>query len=66
MTGPVNRIDPDGCACSDCLTGYSVPLDLATAEDLWRLVQGTASNATGHPLRSRVVHSVGGREVTEP
>lgn len=59
-----HRIDPAGCGCTDCLTGYSVPLDQATDQDLLRLVRGEAANATGETVRSRTVFTIGTRKVT--
>jgi hypothetical protein len=31
------RLDPIGCGCTDCLTGYSVPEDCASADVLAQL-----------------------------
>lgn len=59
-----HRIDPAGCGCTDCLTGYSVPLDQASPWDLLRLVRGEAANATGETVHSRTVFTIGAREVT--
>lgn len=44
----VKRVDPVNCGCTDCtVERYSVPLDLATDEQLLRLVREEADNATG-------------------
>lgn len=41
------RVDPVGCGCTDCLTGYSVPLDQASNRILHKMVCGKVQNATG-------------------
>lgn len=48
------RIDPSHCGCTDCLTGYSVPLSDATEKDLKRLYAGKVINATGFVARKTV------------
>lgn len=47
--GP-KRVDPPGCGCTDCLTGYSIPLDRADAKTVKRLVEGKLRNSTSTPL----------------
>jgi hypothetical protein len=43
----VHRIDPTGCGCTDCITGYSVPLDRATHSDIFQfLTDQTVGDAT--------------------
>lgn len=44
----VQRIDPVGCACTECLTGYSVPVDEASQKLLKKLQKGKLINATGY------------------
>jgi hypothetical protein len=56
--GPVNRIDPPHCRCTDCLTGRSLPLnmrDQAVLEDLW---DGCYINATGYIVTRTVTYAV--------
>ena len=40
------QIDPAGCGCTECLTGEYVPLDRATAGQVFRLIKGKLLNAT--------------------
>jgi hypothetical protein len=40
------RIDPPECGCTDCLIGYSKPMNQATREELLRLEAGGYINAT--------------------
>jgi hypothetical protein len=41
-------VDPAGCGCTDCLTGFSVPLDSATREALDNILYGNrVANRTG-------------------
>jgi hypothetical protein len=42
-----SRIDPRGCGCTDCLTGYSKPLDVAAERDIDRMLDGGLVDATG-------------------
>lgn len=46
--GLLARIDPPECGCTDCLTGYSVPLDRATVLEVDRMLAGVYQNATGY------------------
>lgn len=46
----IQRVDPKGCGCTDCLTGYSKPLDQVGHGSLRRLLDGTVYNATGIDL----------------
>lgn len=43
-------VDPDGCGCTDCLTGRSVPLNQATPEQIAALVSGRLRDRTETPL----------------
>lgn len=40
------RIDPYGCACTDCIVGKSKPLENCDNEDLLRMLRGDLVNAT--------------------
>lgn len=40
-------IDPPGCACTDCITGRSVPLDLATEEQVDLMCDERLADRTG-------------------
>jgi hypothetical protein len=44
------RLDPEGCGCTDCLTGRSVPWEMASDEQRLACAQGLLSNATGLTL----------------
>ena len=44
------RIDPPGCACTNCITGRSRPLDQADREDIRRLAVGAVQDATSVEL----------------
>lgn len=41
------RMDPPGCACTDCLTGYFVPITQAIGRDFDRVISGGMTDATG-------------------
>lgn len=43
----VKRIDPKGCGCTDCLVGWSRPLDQASEFDLAMAAAGFIQNASG-------------------
>lgn len=47
--GPVGiaRLDPPGCGCTDCITGYSRPLNAATEQEIDDLLCGRLADATG-------------------
>lgn len=65
MTKPKTfRIDPDSCACVDCLVGYSVPLGSASKKQLRRLAKGKLMNATGWGVQVTTTVVVGPRQVT--
>ena len=48
--GTLFRLDPDGCGCTDCLTGESVPYDRATEAQVVACALGKLVNATGREL----------------
>lgn len=41
------QVDPQGCGCTECVTGEYVPLELATARQVRNLIFGTLADATG-------------------
>lgn len=43
----IQRLDPPTCGCTDCLTGYSRPLDQASAVLIRRMIKGRVQDATG-------------------
>lgn len=47
MSAQVKRMDPSDCGCTDCLTGYSVPINYATAAHFDAVVSGDMTDATG-------------------
>lgn len=44
------RVDPRTCGCTDCIVGYSIPLEFATQRQLQMLLNGVLVNATGYSL----------------
>ncbi len=48
MTGRPNRIDPYGCGCTDCIVGWSKPLEAATDAEVLLMLRGGVDNATGY------------------
>jgi hypothetical protein len=49
------QIDPYGCGCTECLTGEYVPLNRATAEQVFALLAGDISDATGETFTRTIV-----------
>ena len=41
-----HRIDPLTCGCTDCMTGWSVPLGEASDEDVFAMLAGEIQDAT--------------------
>ena len=50
----VKRIDPVGCGCTDCLTGYSKPLDRATDDQVRAMFSGKLIDATSNTFEVTV------------
>jgi hypothetical protein len=46
----LQRLDPRGCACTDCLIGYSRPISEATDAQLFDAARGLIDNASGQTL----------------
>lgn len=42
----LHRLDPVTCGCTDCITGYSKPLESATTDDIRRMLTGDLQDAT--------------------
>lgn len=42
----IKRIDPAGCGCTDCMTGYSRPLGQASQRELVQMLTGKIQDAT--------------------
>ena len=47
----LKRIDPKGCGCTDCIIGYSKPIDLCSDEELKKLYLGLIYNASDCELK---------------
>ncbi len=43
----LKAIDPPDCGCTDCLTGYSKPLNEATQDDLLDIKRGALIDRVG-------------------
>lgn len=41
------RMDPPDCSCTDCLTGYSIPIDVAIAVHFDSIADGNMQDFTG-------------------
>lgn len=41
------QVDPQGCGCTECLTGEYVPLEDATPKQIRNLIFGTLADASG-------------------
>lgn len=41
-------IDPENCACTECLDGLYVPFNKATAAQFIRMINGDMKNNTGY------------------
>lgn len=41
-----HRIDPHDCGCTDCMTGWSVPLREASDDDVFAMLAGEIRDAT--------------------
>lgn len=46
----LKRIDPKNCGCTDCITGYSQPIDFCSQDELKQLFIGELINASGYDL----------------
>lgn len=55
MPQPPRRIDPFDCACTDCIVGYSIPLQEASQAHLRNMILGLQSNATGYDISEFVI-----------
>lgn len=54
----LKRIDPKGCGCTDCITGYSKPIDFCDKSELAMLFVGELYNASGCDLEE-IVYKMG-------
>ena len=45
----LSRIDPPDCSCTDCITGYSKPIDQASPDEVDRLMNGELDDASSMP-----------------
>lgn len=44
------RVDPLTCGCTDCITGYSVPLARATTAQIDALIDGRLADGIGRVM----------------
>jgi hypothetical protein len=49
------RVDPPRCGCTDCITGYSIPLNLATWQVVKAMINGEIQDATSFEWDIRIV-----------
>jgi len=47
MSEKLTRIDPEGCGCTDCGSGYSMPINYCSQKELKKLKKGKLDNASG-------------------
>jgi hypothetical protein len=47
----LRALDPRGCGCTDCLVGYSLPLDCAGAEQIMAMLRDRLINRTSTTFR---------------
>jgi hypothetical protein len=50
----LRRIDPPICSCTDCIIGYSKPIDWCTEDELMNLHLGLLQNASGLQTKMKV------------
>jgi len=50
----LKRIDPKNCGCTDCITGYSKPVNFCTQEELVKFMMGEFHDASGCELKVTV------------
>ena len=55
------RVDPPSCCCTDCITGYSVPLGQASWETVKAMMAGDLQDATGTELDVSILVSPAGQ-----
>lgn len=53
----LTRVDPEGCGCTDCIVGYSKPIDTCTQEQLVMLHFGVLTNASGCEVTAEITVS---------
>jgi hypothetical protein len=57
-----HRIDPRDCGCTDCMSGWSVPLREATDDDVFAMLAGEIQDATSEEFATAVNADWSGRE----
>lgn len=54
----LGQIDPNGCGCTECLVGEYKPLEAASYEEVFAMLTGKLSNATGEPFRVEYIRKI--------